>query len=194
MDYLRIKDANRPKTSDGTYLKFWINRIARIVPLYLICMIVYFLLHFDYNPDIPLKWQIQSFYYSLGFMQAWAYNMALDVNYPAWTLSVEAFFYFTFPWLFWQFNRCTSKQLIYTATLVWIANSMMFRDFLSQDMPHHFIHYYPLFHIATFITGIIAGILLIRHYDFLASKSNVLWLLCSLSFMFLVYAAFTDLK
>src|SRR3982750_4057836 len=50
---------------------FWIKRAARILPLYLISITIYFLFHFEYNPDIPLKWQIQSFIYSVFLLQDW---------------------------------------------------------------------------------------------------------------------------
>jgi len=172
--------------------KFWINRCARILPLYLLSITIPFLLNFHYDPSIPLRWQIQSFIYSIFLLQSWKYRMVLDVNYPAWTLSVEAFFYFIFPWLYVQLNQCNSKKLIKVAAIAWLGNAYLFTTLLEDDVPHNFAYYFPLFHVATFLTGIASGILFIRHYQYLISKSKIIWSTTIVLTLFLLYALYNN--
>jgi len=171
---------------------FWIKRAARILPLYLLSITIYFLFHFDYNPDIPLRWQIQSFIYSLFLIQTWNFPMALDVNFPAWSLSVEAFLYFLFPWLYWQLNRCNTKKLIYVSVIFWAANTFLFKILNEEGAPHNFTYFFPMLHVATFIAGIAAGILFIRHYSFLSEKRTVLLSITGVASLFLLYTAYKN--
>lgn len=171
---------------------FWIKRAARILPLYLISIIIYFIFNFDYNPDIPLRWQIQSFIYSLFLIQNWNFPAALDVNFPVWSLSVEAFLYFLFPWLYWQLNRCRTKNLIIISILFWIANTFLLKVIIDNEAPHNFTYYFPVFHVATFLAGISAGIIFIRHYGFISQQHKVLLIITCVSTLFLAYAAYRN--
>lgn len=171
---------------------FWIKRAARILPLYLLSIAMYFIFHFDYNPDIPLKWQIQSYVYSLFLIQTWNFPMALDINFPVWSLSVEAFLYFLFPWLYWQLNRCSTKKIIYISVLFWGANTFLFKILNDGGAPHNFVYFFPMLHVATFLAGIGAAIIFIRHYNFLAQQHNVLLLLTCVSTLFLMYTAYKN--
>ena len=171
---------------------FWIKRAARILPLYLLSITIYFCFHFEYNPDIPLRWQIQSFIYSIFLLQNWNFAAALDVNFPVWSLSVEAFLYFLFPWLYWQLNRCSTKKLIIIATLFWAANTFLFSLLKDGGAPHNFMYYFPMLHVATFLGGIAAGIIFIRHTDVLSRKHQVLMVLTGVSTLFLAYTAYKN--
>ena len=168
---------------------FWIKRAARILPLYLLSLTIYFFFHFDYNPDIPLKWQIQSYIYSLFFLQTWNYPMATDVNFPAWSLSVEAFLYFLFPWLYYLLSRFQTKVLISISLLSCVASTLLFKILIDAGLPHNLTHYFPPFHVATFLMGVIGGILFLRHYTYLTQHSQALWVLLTLSTVFIIYTA-----
>ncbi len=174
--------------------KFWIHRCAHILPLYLFCVIIYFALHFEYNPNIALKWQIHYYVYSLFLLQSWKHDIALHVNYPAWALSVEAFFYFIFPWLYSFVKKHKSKSLMYTSLIIWLGNSLVFKLLLdNKNIPVHFTLYFPLLHVSTFILGVIAGILFIRHYTIWNQKINWGWTITGLSFFFLLFAAYHNM-
>ncbi len=172
---------------------FWQRRAARILPVYLLALIIYFILNFKYDPSIPLKWQIQSYYHSLFLLQAWKYKMALDVNYPSWSLSVEAFFYFIFPWLYVILRKLSNKKLLTISTLLWILNLYIFIRLKNDGMPDNFIKYFPLLHLATFVIGINFGILLIKNYQWLLKVSRRYIFSATLAIgLFLLYAAFKN--
>ncbi len=75
--------------------KFWLNRFARIYPVYLLSLLVV----------LPVSWQQLAGSGSVklglvvGLVQAWFPRFALFWNGPAWSLSAEAFFYAVFPFI-----------------------------------------------------------------------------------------------
>ncbi len=189
---LVIASAKKDYTDGNTIFNlknFWIKRAARILPLYLLSITIYFFFHFDYDPDIPLRWQIQSYIYSLFFLQTWNYPMATDINFPVWSLSVEAFLYFLFPWLYYLLNRYQTKILIIISLLSWLLSTLLFKMFVDTGSPHNLTHYFPPFHVATFLIGIIGGILFLRHYEYLTQRTKALWVLLALSTIFIIYTA-----
>lgn len=153
---------------------FWKRRAARILPVYLLALIVVFCIDFNYDPTIPLKWQIQSYYNSLVLIQSWDYKMATDVNYPAWSLSVEAFFYFIFPWLYMNAKALSNKTLILISVIAWLLNYYIFISLKAENAPENFIKYFPLLHVATFLTGMCCGILFVRNYSWLKGRVRYL--------------------
>jgi peptidoglycan/LPS O-acetylase OafA/YrhL len=142
---------------------FWKRRAARILPIYLLALFVFFCINFSYDPNIPLKWQIQSYYHSIFLLQSWKYKMALDVNYPAWSLSVEAFFYFIFPWLYGNVNKLTTKKLVWVSVLAWVLNLYVFISLKAENVPENFVKFFPLLHVATFLIGVCAAVIFIKH-------------------------------
>lgn len=174
--------------------KFWINRCAHILPLYFFCVLVYFALHFEYTPNIAFVWQIHYYVYSLFLLQSWKYDIALHVNYPAWALSVEAFFYFIFPWLYSFLKKYNSKILIYAVLILWLGNSYLFKSLLDNpNIPIHFTLYFPLLHLSTFTIGVVAGILFIRHYTLVTLKQQWIWIITLISCSFLTLAAYHNM-
>lgn len=82
-------------------LGFYINRIARIYPLYAIALIAAF-------PGFLYKWHSGEISHLQGvgalvlapvMLQSWVPQTALKWNGPGWSLSCEAFFYLIFPLL-----------------------------------------------------------------------------------------------
>ncbi|MEN9400918.1 MAG: hypothetical protein RL632_2021 [Bacteroidota bacterium] len=159
------KDGNLPEKINSR--EFWKRRAARIVPMYLLAFLIFFLINFRYDPAIPLKWQIQSLYHSLFFLQSWKYKMALDVNYPSWSLSVEAFFYFIFPWLYSNLRELSNKKLLVISFIAWLLNYYVLISLKEENAPANFINFFPLLHVATFLTGMCFGLLLIKNHEWL---------------------------
>lgn len=172
---------------------FWLRRISRLMPVYLFTIIVFFAINFRYDPSIPLEWQIQSYYYSLFLLQSWKYRMALDINYPAWSLSVEAFFYLIFPWLYSQFVALTNKRLIIVATLSWILNIYIFISLKNEGVPENFVKFFPLLHLATFMFGVCSGILFIRNYEWFTGKGRklIIAITCMVG-LFVLYTSYKN--
>jgi peptidoglycan/LPS O-acetylase OafA/YrhL len=84
--------------------RFWEARFARIYPVYLFSLLLAYLFQRGLNLQTQLA--------VLTMTQAWnprAREITGAWNYPAWTLSVEAFFYLTFPFVMpWISQRSTS--------------------------------------------------------------------------------------
>lgn len=174
---------------------FWKKRAARILPIYLFSILLFFAINFRYDSSISLIWQIQSYVYSLFLVQSWNYKLVMDVNFPAWSLSVEALFYFVFPWLYLLLHKLMSSKLILIALLVWILNSLLFLFLTKQNYPENFSKFFPLFHLATFITGMCSGILFLKHYSWLSGKGKkYLFGLTALISIFLIYSAYANWK
>lgn len=88
-----------------TYREFLGNRVARLFPVYLLGIAIVLLRwnsliqEFD-TSNIVAAWRLVL---SLFMLQSWGteWRATQMFNGPGWTLSVEMFFYVTFPLLFW---------------------------------------------------------------------------------------------
>lgn len=139
--------------------RYWIARIARIYPVYLLALLIM----------IAAKWQSAgsdpgTVLLSLSMLQAWVPGYPLTLNSPGWSLSVEAFFYLTFPLLIMLVKRHHLKQLAIAALLFWLATQILHTGLLNSagyaplNLMHDFIYYNPAMHLNTFILGFIAGV------------------------------------
>ena len=130
---------------------FWFKRLARIYPLYLVALISYcalcILLGFS-------QFGIKNLLLNLFLLQSWSESTAITLNYPGWSLSVEAFFYFSFPLIFSYLIKLNIKSLVFITLLTWI---------ISQILTYKLnIYYNPLIHFNTFLFGISTGIILVK--------------------------------
>jgi peptidoglycan/LPS O-acetylase OafA/YrhL len=84
---------------------FLVARIARIHPVFLLSLVIIapFIvaqrLHADGLTAGALGKLASSLGGSVVGLQAWVAALSVSWNYPSWTLSVELFFYLTFPWV-----------------------------------------------------------------------------------------------
>ena len=60
----------------------------------------------------------------LTLTQSWVPYTALQWNGPAWSLSVEAFFYALFPLLFLRAQALSARKLLGTAALAYLASQI----------------------------------------------------------------------
>lgn len=172
---------------------FWIRRAARILPVYLLALVIYFAINFRYDPSIPLYWQVQSYFHSLFLVQSWRYDLVLDVNYPSWSLSVEAFFYFIFPWLYMIVRTLKNKSLLIISGTVWLLNLYIYYSLKQENVPENFLNFFPVLHVATFLTGICFGILFIRNYKWLATAAKkYIYAATLVVTLFVVYTAYKN--
>jgi peptidoglycan/LPS O-acetylase OafA/YrhL len=92
-------------------LRFWRARFARIYPVYVLSL----LLALPFEPSLGWGAKLSV----LAMVQAWnpwKPGLAGAWNFPAWTLSVEAFFYLCFPFLlFWLKAQRGRNQLLLLA-------------------------------------------------------------------------------
>lgn len=143
--------------------QYYLNRIARIYPLYLLALILMCIITIKRGIN-PFDFVLQVF-----ALQAWFPPNALKLNWPAWSLSVEALFYLAFPALLIIYKKIKFKYVIIGAVILWLSTQIIvnylylspfYKGFRSNS--HDFIYYFPLFHINEFIIGNIAGFFYLR--------------------------------
>jgi peptidoglycan/LPS O-acetylase OafA/YrhL len=148
----------------GTYrLRFWEARFARIYPVYFLSL----LLAFWFERGLALSVRIAV----LGMVQAWnplRPEWAGAWNYPAWSLSVEAFFYLCFPFLLpWMARR--SRQASLWMTIVLLTICVLIRTPIlglgPMDTSMRFVRIVPLpiLRVPEFMLGMGIGLRLLRN-------------------------------
>lgn len=139
---------------------YWAARFRRIAPAYYFALAVSVILLFK-TTDFTT--------FSLGalFLQSWVSPYALSLNSPGWSLSVEVFFYFTFPFIAYAIRKyrvpvlwaCLAAGALWLVTQVVhisLLNSAWYTGYpsLSDDL----IYYFPLSHWSSFCLGIAGGV------------------------------------
>jgi peptidoglycan/LPS O-acetylase OafA/YrhL len=147
---------------DFSSKKYFLARIARILPAYLLALAITIWISKVLQEPISKKALILNAF----FLQSWFPPYPMSVNGPAWSLSVEAFFYAAFPAILLLLKQKTIKptRFLLGAFLVWVftqsilinlLNSQFYKPFpsISNDL----IFYFPLSHFATFLLGAAGG-------------------------------------
>jgi peptidoglycan/LPS O-acetylase OafA/YrhL len=136
----------------GNRVRFWEARLARIYPAYLLSLV---LSYWFTGRDLSLQKAVAV----LGMVQAWNpwdRQMSMAWNYPAWSLSAEAFFYVCFPFilpLMFRRNTRTLHWLVFvllTVCVVVPASSF----FASCPL--------PILHLPEFLLGMVLGLTFLR--------------------------------
>lgn len=145
------------------YLDFYRNRVARIYPLYIVGLLLYFFTRYS---DISFY---KTFLYLFG-IQSWIPGKALILNFPGWSISVEFLFYLIFPWLYNYLYSKGNKSIWIIAVLIWIGTQIFSNLYINSPAykgphteSHEFSHYFPLWHINEFLIGNIAGLLFVKN-------------------------------
>lgn len=144
---------------------FYAARFARIAPLYWAALLVVMAYAvYKHTLDGPAAML------NVALLQAWVPGYALTLNSPGWSLSVEVFFYLLFPWLLRTLKSVRrTAMLVGIMVVVWVINlalhvALMDRpDLQSVTAGHEFTAYHPLTHVATFVVGVIGGLLFDAH-------------------------------
>lgn len=154
-----IAYGNRENISFFEYIK---NRLARIYPVYLLA--IFLLLCGNLFRNISFS----ELFLNIFMLQSWFSEKALTINFPGWSLSVELFFYISFPILI---NKVYSKLKL-KSNFIWIVSFW----FISQVVFHLIvngnikllnyvfkdIYYHPLMHFNAFLIGNLAGLFFIK--------------------------------
>jgi peptidoglycan/LPS O-acetylase OafA/YrhL len=144
-------------------VRFWEARFARIYPVYLLSLVM----AFAFSGELPLRTRAAV----VGMVQAWnPFNsdMAGAWNYPAWTLSAEAFFYICFPFVLpWLSRR--SKRALYWLTAALVVVCVLGHTPVKGlgDWKNHagfFVRYVPLpaLRFPEFLLGVVMGLRFLR--------------------------------
>jgi peptidoglycan/LPS O-acetylase OafA/YrhL len=165
---------------------FWRARFARVYPAYLFSLLVGapFFFYGATHLHIPFfAWASRHMEAAsalpLLLLQAWVPQGAMSWNPVAWSLSVEALFYFLFPFLLPALAGLSRRGLFAVAGLCW-AISLSITGWYSWRNPDHLsvlgpeqmnsfwlnvMKFFPLMRLPEFILGMATGMI------FLKSKS-----------------------
>lgn len=148
--------------------KYWVARVARIYPVYLLALLIMILASFRKE-----GLDITAVLLNLSMTQAWFVGgYPLSLNSPGWSLSVEAFFYLTFPlWLLWVQKKSVKSLLIFSLVMWlltqvlqtallnnWINAALGITNYIPRGELHEFLFYNPVLHLNTFILGFAVGV------------------------------------
>lgn len=142
---------------------YYIKRFARIYPLYLFSLLFYIsiVLYFNYS-----MFEKKDLLFNFFLIQSWFKESALTLNYPGWSLSVELFFYASFPFLMLLIKRLNLKSNLFLYLIAWILSQTLSITFINN-------HFNPLIHINTFWGGILLAKILTIYNDYLKSKIKI---------------------
>lgn len=140
---------------------FWIKRFTRIYPVYLVAFVITLVSAMIWKDAYPRG---DSIVLQLLSLHAWKPGIALEINYPAWSLSVEFFFYALFPLLLIVLSRLGQKNFIIIAVITWVLAAIqhiLAKTGTAGTWATHeqFILYFPLWHINTFMMGMAGAII-----------------------------------
>ncbi len=146
---------------------YFLARIARIVPIYLLALLA--ICYFSYS-----KKGIDDYtalILNMTFLQSWFPPYALSLNTPAWSLSVEAFFYLTFPVILFiiKSTKVDPRKFLFIMFAVWLCTQAILTNLLNsrfylgaQTESHNLIFHFPLSHYCSFLLGVAGGYTFIR--------------------------------
>lgn len=209
-------------TTESSFLnvsntQFLIARLSRILPAYLIGLALAAPFFF-YGFLVSDTLNATTFFLGIAlvplFLQSCWPPAALLWNAPAWSLSVEWFFYISFPALLNAMRGIRKWNLIASAFLLVICMGVLryaLADISGGPAWHNFISYFPLMHLPQFVLGIALGLLFLRSQQnpslnrlffyfglfgvvlLMAFKPNNVWLsnpaIISIPFGVLIYGA-----
>ena len=177
-----LSHAHRGKTAIEPH-RFWTKRFAKLYPAYLFAFVLFtpialakYLGHASIASAHGLSVFVTSALLSATLLQAWT-PFSQAWNGPAWSLSVEAFFYLIFPAVFaWVFGR--RRLLVFTLCLAsWIALILVdlarCSGFISDPLWQNWLQNDPLLWAPLFLAGILACRLAAQGRPLRAIQSNV---------------------
>lgn len=102
--------------------EFYIKRFARIYPLHFLGFALALALGIVLLHAIPKG---NSIILQAFGLQAWVPAICLEINYPAWSLSMELFFYLCFPFLLQWFKKLSTVQLTGVTLFIWVVSAAL---------------------------------------------------------------------
>jgi peptidoglycan/LPS O-acetylase OafA/YrhL len=172
---------------------FWRARFARIYPIYLFSLLLALPGFLNHLPDFKggPAWVAGVLFAAPAGLQAWFPPIALAWNAPAWSLSVEFFFYFLFPFLLGPIQRLGRSKQVLLIGILWVLSiapsalycwlsPLSFSDLTHLDPVRWtalesgwvgVLNFNPLLRLAEFVAGMVLGALfLTRTKDSIAAR------------------------
>lgn len=173
-----------------TKKEFYFKRFARIFPLYVTGFIITLISGIFLLDAMPKG---RSILLQLFGLHAWVPGICLEINYPAWSISVELFFYLCFPFLLKFFQQASSKKIILFTGSVWLISGLAhifckLYDPQQAKLWGEFMLYNPLFHINAFIFGMASCMLVKRKKIQWSNRLSTILFIVSAGTLFLIIA------
>src|SRR5437763_1727262 len=189
-------------TYDGPSLnvrRFWWARFARIYPAYILSLIVAapFFFFAVRHLDLPIfSWSKQHLVLAcvltLTLLQSWVPHAALTWNSVCWSLSVEAFCYFLFPFLLLRSKKLSQRHLLLGLIGVWLVSLSFSFGYVSLHPDgadkinsgeitlfwKNVLSFNPMVRLPEFVVGMLAGRLFLARGEKIESASTLI--LCGL--------------
>lgn len=138
--------------------RFFVARLARIVPLHVVAFLLYVSILPAWYRDSVSRDTHGAGLLTLFLLQAWVpvYRVQTAFNGVSWSLSVELFFYLCFPLLLWRWRRTWRVKLVVSFLLVcgailvanrWLAH--LPRGAEARDV----VYFFPLARLWEFVIG-----------------------------------------
>jgi peptidoglycan/LPS O-acetylase OafA/YrhL len=134
---------------------YWVARVARIYPLYILAIVMTLMLGGGYPFHTILL--------NVLMLQAWVPGYPLALNAPGWSLSVEAFFYAIFPLLIGWISNGNIKRFGIISLCFWAVTQLfvaqVFNDLDLMSKTQNVFNAFPPLHLSEFFLGAGAGAL-----------------------------------
>jgi peptidoglycan/LPS O-acetylase OafA/YrhL len=139
--------------------RFWLARVARIYPVFLLTMLLDFPFAVLNRLDhLSLSRAIEKvaggFFVECLMLQAWHLNWRV-LDPPNWSLSVETFFYILFPFLGVFLWRRRTSQLFGTVAVIWLLGMGASSLALHLGAAEKAVMFNPILHAPEFVGGIV---------------------------------------
>jgi peptidoglycan/LPS O-acetylase OafA/YrhL len=187
-----------PQAGSLTVGHFYKKRLTRIMPMFWLAFLLSIILILFVEHASPKGFVI--FLHALGLQTLYP-GFVLDLNFTAWSISVELVFYSVFPFILRWLVRFDMPGLLYVAAMLWILQSLQHILFVERvydgtKTMEEFISTFPLWHLVTFITGMAAArfIHITQPPSFLTKYAAPLFFLCVSVFAWIIFVPNPVLK
>jgi peptidoglycan/LPS O-acetylase OafA/YrhL len=147
---------------------FWVSRLARVWPVYLVALSLRFVVDARMNAGVPFLNAAGAV--SQAFLvQAWTPPLTWFGNAPGWTVSVEVFCYLLFPSLVTRVANMSVRNAVLLAAFAWVlgmvpptAYSLLRPDgWPPAESPSplflDLLRFLPPLHLPSFLIGIVTA-------------------------------------
>lgn len=151
-----------------TVVSFWILRLLRLAPVYYGILFLFLLLYgIVLSEPVPTD----ELLLHLAMLQAWFPDKALSLNFPAWSLSCEIFYYLLFPVL--CLFLAGLKRMIGDAA---IPVALLLTPLMALADLHGFLGmYHPVTNLPLFVCGMLLGLIPVKRMNL--GLGLVLWMM-----------------
>jgi peptidoglycan/LPS O-acetylase OafA/YrhL len=143
--------------------QFWWARFARVYPLFLFTLLIscpQYLVgavkRIGYHAAAgEVLGQLVG---NIFLLQAWLPSLA-RIDFPNWSLSVEAFFYLLFPFLLAVLAKPGVRLLAAAGIFAYLAGMCFVVTAMHAHIAADLLRYNPLFHLHAFVVGVVVGVI-----------------------------------